>query len=320
MSECGRCHRIIQGKMHFIRGCNIHVCRDCAQEAFEKCQCCGGYFAEEDIIYPETEVAICIWCASERYLICPHCREYIRKDEAVEFHGHLMCENCRDAYFSLCDCCHERFETTALMDAEDEDGDSVNVCPDCLQKKFRHCVECGSLVANYFMFEGKAYCIDCCEECWNCHEKMPGDKLETINTADGYHDVCPDCYALFDQCAFCGYDRPKDKLHKINDEWYCEDCLPKYLAQLKEEERALAMQQLDATLVGTVAGLAIFRGLDLMSKHGCGQSRGLVHEDTNEAQFDDGFPDDYVGDGLDGTDDYLGDGLDGPDDYDDDSE
>lgn len=42
--------------------------------------------------------------------------------------------------------------------------------------------------------------------------------------------------------------------------------------------------------------------------------------DDDEAQFDDGYPDDYVDDGLDGDDDYLGDGLDGPDDYDDDPE
>ena len=39
--------------------------------------------------------------------------------------------------------------------------------------------------------------------------------------------------------------------------------------------------------------------------------------DDDEAQFDDGYPDDYVGDGLDGTDDYVGDGLDGTENSDD---
>ena len=43
-------------------------------------------------------------------------------------------------------------------------------------------------------------------------------------------------------------------------------------------------------------------------------------DDDDESLFDDGYPDDYVGDGLDGDDDYLGDGLDGSDDYDDDPE
>ena len=42
-------------------------------------------------------------------------------------------------------------------------------------------------------------------------------------------------------------------------------------------------------------------------------------DDDDEAQYDDGYDDDYVGDGLDGTDDYVGDGLDGDDDdYDED--
>lgn len=49
------------------------------------------------------------------------------------------------------------------------------------------------------------------------------------------------------------------------------------------------------------------------------QPQGVAPDDDDEAQFDDGYPDDYVGDGLDGTDDYLGDGLDGDnEDYDDD--
>ena len=39
------------------------------------------------------------------------------------------------------------------------------------------------------------------------------------------------------------------------------------------------------------------------------------------AAFDDeGYPDDYVGDGLDGSDDYVGDGLDGADDWEDDED
>ena len=42
-------------------------------------------------------------------------------------------------------------------------------------------------------------------------------------------------------------------------------------------------------------------------------------DDDEEALYDDGYDDDCVGDGLDGSDDYLGDGLDGDDDdYDED--
>ena len=60
--------------------------------------------------------------------------------------------------------------------------------------------------------------------------------------------------------------------------------------------------------------------INVMNKRGHNQSRGVAPADDDEAQFDDGYPDDYVGDGLDGTDDYVGDGLDGPDDCEDDPE
>ena len=45
-------------------------------------------------------------------------------------------------------------------------------------------------------------------------------------------------------------------------EWYCEDCLPRLVAELDEEERALAMQELNAKFIGIVAGVAIFHWLD----------------------------------------------------------
>ena len=44
------------------------------------------------------------------------------------------------------------------------------------------------------------------------------------------------------------------------------------------------------------------------------RSRHFDAADDDGAQYDDGYDDDYVGDGLDGTDDYVGDGLDGADD------
>ena len=66
-------------------------------------------------------------------------------------------------------------------------------------------------------------------------------------------------------------------------------------------------------LFGSAAAMSI---LDTR-KHDRPQS---IVPDDDEAQFDDGYPDDYFGDGLDGSDDYLCDGLDGPDEYDDDPE
>ena len=50
------------------------------------------------------------------------------------------------------------------------------------------------------------------------------------------------------------------------------------------------------------------------------RSQSIIPAEDEEALYDDGYPDDYVGDGLDGTDDYVGDGLDGDDEFLDDIE
>ena len=54
--------------------------------------------------------------------------------------------------------------------------------------------------------------------------------------------------------------------------------------------------------------------MNVMNKRGNSQPQSIDTEEDDEAQFDDGYPDDYVGYGLDGADDYVGDGLDGSDD------
>ena len=63
--------------------------------------------------------------------------------------------------------------------------------------------------------------------------------------------------------------------------------------------------------------LGTFATIKIMDMLGSNRSQS-IGSDNNAAQFDDGYSDDYVGDGLDGADDYLGDGLDGAGDYDDD--
>ena len=70
-------------------------------------------------------------------------------------------------------------------------------------------------------------------------------------------------------------------------------------------------------LLDFLFGTAI--AMNMMDTRKSDPPRGLAPAD-DEAEFDDGYPDDYVGDGLDGTDDHLGDGLDGPDDCEGDSE
>ncbi len=56
--------------------------------------------------------------------------------------------------------------------------------------------------------------------------------------------------------------------------------------------------------------------MDAMDSPPRDRGQSIIPAEDEEALYDDGYPDDYVGDGLDGTDDYVGDGLDGPDDDD----
>ena len=56
-------------------------------------------------------------------------------------------------------------------------------------------------------------------------------------------------------------------------------------------------------LLDFLFGSAAARSILDMRKYDRPQS--IVPNDVDEAQFDDGYPDDYVGDGLDGSDDYL---------------
>lgn len=65
---------------------------------------------------------------------------------------------------------------------------------------------------------------------------------------------------------------------------------------------------LDVLLGAIVAG-------NLKNSRRRGFNQNLTTDEELEAQFEDGYDEDYVGDGLDGTDDYLGDGLDGDEDY-----
>ena len=87
---------------------------------------------------------------------------------------------------------------------------------------------------------------------------------------------------------------------------------PRNAGTLEEDEMGL---------LDFLFGTAI--AMNVLDSHAANRSQdGTELDDNDEALFDDGYPDDYVGDGLDGEDDYVGDGLDGEEDgedeYDDD--
>ena len=210
MGECGRCHRIVQGKLHYIQGRDIYVCQDCADEAYCKCSLCGGYFVEGDVDYPEAGKTVCIWCANKHYIICSCCHEFLREDKAVKFHGQLMCRSCREEYFSRCDCCHQKFESDALFDATKKNGKSVEVCLSCLHENFRRCTLCKEWVspAKSCILGGKVYCNDCAEY---------GRSLSG-GTVDNRSDVASNGYGLLGICAARDFSQSQDTDSSDDDE------------------------------------------------------------------------------------------------------
>lgn len=242
--QCHRCHKKNSpAQLKFIRGRNIYVCKDCAEEKYYQCDICREYFSQHDMIYPESK-NVCIWCISEKYLLCPHCNEFVSPQSAIEFHEHFMCKPCYKDYFGKC-----------------------NICGKILEE----------------------------------------DDLEDVSTDGKYYKICPACLTNYSDCVAC-YDMfLKTELYEVDGKRYCKTCIQGVISEMDAENRRQALLHLGAVATGLFAGVTLAKWLGgktsaplITPDNDCGLSPG----------YDDAFPDDYVGDGLDGNDDYLGDGLD----------
>ena len=236
-NTCYRCHNPLSEKnCIFIPGKEVNVCKDCAENAYYNCESCGTYVCNQDRTWVDGQL-VCVWCLSEKFICCPHCGSFISEKEAVKFHNHLMCKKCQSEYFEKCEVCGKQVEEDELESVLEND-EFLELCPDCLNKKYFHCADCGIRYqrTELFAVQGKNFCRDCFEEMVeDVLHKSPGKIASLLNTA------------------------------------------------------ALA--------------------------NAASANAAAVRPGGRDLSFfdDEGYPDDYVGDGLDGTDTYLGDGLDGSD-------
>ena len=233
-NTCYRCHNPLSEKnCIFIPGKEINVCNDCAESAYYRCESCGNYVCHQDCSWGGGQL-ICVWCLSEKFICCPHCESFIPEKDAVKFHNHFMCKKCQSEYFKKCELCGKSVEEDELESVFEKD-ECKDICPDCLNKKYFYCTDCGILYPRTALFAvpGKNFCRDCFEE-------MVRDELQSS---------------------------------------------PRKIASIWKIAAAAAA------------------------------STAAVRPGDEDLSFfdDEGYPDDYLGDGLDGTDNYLGDGLDGSD-------
>ncbi len=273
LKQCHRCHKNFSpDELKFIRGKDIYVCGDCAEEKFTQCDICHEYFSDKDLLYFDEGKSICVWCVSEDHVPCPHCGSFIPEAEAVNFHGHFMCADCKKSYFKKCGICKQQFES--------DDGEEVKrnnryikICPECLQGQYVRCENCSEYVSKTAAHEhnGKFY--------------------------------CPDCVDKYDDCAGCYNTFPKDQLYALNGDNYCQSCLQKIVAQMEERERRQALLNLGAVAVGLFAGTKLANWLSGNSaSSGYSANSCIADRDTWLSDVEDDICDDYVGDGLDGFD------------------
>lgn len=110
----------------------VYVCPDCF-EHYKKCEECGEYVHEDDLIYIENErISVCEDCYDEHFITCCACNEIIRSDESYQSDaGDTYCQYCYDERFIICPDCNQEVDIEYASYC-DEDG--CYYCDDCYQE------------------------------------------------------------------------------------------------------------------------------------------------------------------------------------------
>lgn len=308
-TQCHRCHKNFSlDELKFIRGKDIYVCGDCAEEKFTQCDICHEYFSDRDLIYTDDNKSVCVWCISKKYVLCPHCGSFLSEYKAINFHGHFMCADCQKEYFEKCGICGKMVEADDLEEVQRNNGYD-NVCQECLNDQYIRCEDCEERISKTVAHEhnGKFYCTVCYKEafvkCPSCGKMVLYDDTEMITVQGKDLDVCPDCIDKYEECAECGNAFPNEQLYDLDCDSYCKLCLQKIVAQMDAVERRQALLNLGAVAVGLFAGAKLADWLSGSSASSEYSFDSIISDhDAFVSDTEDAIGDDYVGDGLDGFD------------------
>lgn len=174
------------------------LCDDCDNEDNEECDCCGGYFDEDDMrdVRDSTGnwIRVCEECREENYCRCESCGDYYPSDQMTEIDGEYYCSECRDDIAELCADCGEWHRHEDMTLVHNDRGSAFWVCENC---------RCD----NYF------YCDDCGE----CH---PSDEQNAVyKTSENNPEyVCADCAEEYELCPHC------DELIERQEDGTCPYC------------------------------------------------------------------------------------------------
>lgn len=122
-----------------------------------------------------------------------------------------------------CDCCGREFDSTEMTEINRQ-----IICENCRDVYYTQCSCCGSwIIRDYeYSYDEEFYCEDCFNEqfckCADCSKVYPIDDMH-LNHCDEY--VCDDCFECnYFVCDGCDDIYCLDDEHSLDDESYCESC------------------------------------------------------------------------------------------------
>ena len=154
--NCGK--MILPNAGHIIDG--KFYCNECVIE----CANCGDYILKDDAIETHDGDLICENCKENDYYICEDCGEVYHVDDShwIEDKEKYVCDKCLDNYYE-CECCQKYFSRADVYATYDENW----VCNDCYVNSYCSCEDCGCAVSDndYYYNEGHG-----CNYCPNCSD------------------------------------------------------------------------------------------------------------------------------------------------------
>lgn len=135
MVHCEHCgHGMHEDDAYYDEYGNAY-CRDCWDELFTRCECCGEYYRNEDMTETQDGM-VCQRCLDENYVDCYECGEWVHTDNAItDVDGHWYCEDCAEDNLTRCDDCGEYYRDEDITELlHPVHGFVMDLCPDCYKQ------------------------------------------------------------------------------------------------------------------------------------------------------------------------------------------
>lgn len=163
----------------------------------------------------------------EKRIECSECKQILLFDVAIFHAEQYYCPDCYERDFFECENCGSVFD---IADKKETPGDGESYCQDCIDDNYSACYHCEDLTHNDNMIAvgDKEICQDCLDNkyfyCENCNEYCHNDEHHIGSDSCSY---CSDCFLeLFTYCEGCNDVISIENAYSHDDCYYCEDCLP----------------------------------------------------------------------------------------------